>query len=159
MANLFTELCTGWRISCSNNIAVHVMVPSKENACFWKYFKIYISVPNITHNRVITLLSGSAPMFIQSTARFLNNFYNAVDDSNSTINQVNIPVGNPCQYMVETGVIFLVKMFMLAWVGRIFIMSSMKHYAMYVCMYFYFFIVVGIYSITLQYCKLHINKW
>ncbi len=43
-------------------------------------------MPNITHNRVITLLSGSAPLYTQSMARFLKFIYKDINHSHSTIN-------------------------------------------------------------------------
>ncbi len=45
-------------------------------------------MPNITHNRVITLLFGSAPLSTQLKAMFLKFVYKAIEHSNTTINHV-----------------------------------------------------------------------
>ncbi len=45
-------------------------------------------MPNITHNRVITLLSGSASLSLQLKARVLKIVYHVLEHSNSTINHI-----------------------------------------------------------------------
>ncbi len=59
-----------------------------ENICVaWrKALRFICDVPNITHNRVTTLLSGSAPLSTDLKARFKKSVYKAIEHSNSTIN-------------------------------------------------------------------------
>ncbi len=61
-----------------------------ENSCVaWRKALIFIwCVPNITHNRLTTLLSGSAPLSTQLKAKFIKCVYKAIEHSNSTINHV-----------------------------------------------------------------------
>ncbi len=54
-----------------------------------KALRFLWGVPNITHNRVITLLYGCAPLSTQLKARFFIFFYKAIEHSSSTINHVN----------------------------------------------------------------------
>ncbi len=53
-------------------------------ACLWKYLRKALrflwGVPNITYSRVITLLSGSAPLSTQLKARFVTFVYKAIHD-------------------------------------------------------------------------------
>ncbi len=61
-----------------------------ENICVaWRKALIFIwGVPNITHNRVITLLSGPTPSSTQLNTSFEKFIYRAIEHSNSIINHV-----------------------------------------------------------------------
>jgi hypothetical protein len=82
---LFKQYC------CSYYGAPLWSINDCQNICVaWrKALRIIWNVPSQTHNRIIALLSGSAPLFTQLKARFLKFISKAIEHPNSTISHVS----------------------------------------------------------------------